>query len=247
MYSDNVFINGTTKGCEIMYENIFKRVEKKFLLTEEEYHELFKRIEKNLLHDKYYASTICNIYFDNDNNDLLINSIEKPIYKHKVRLRSYGIPTLNDDVFLEIKSKYKSMVGKRRIKLKLNDFKKYQKTKKYSQNEQIMKEIDYLFKLYDLKPAYFVAYDRKSFIGKDDAQLRITVDTNLRSRKDHLTLEYGDKGQNYFEEKMYIMEIKTLGAIPLWLVQNLSELKIYARSFSKIGNVYIKDKEEDLC
>lgn len=230
-----------------MYENIFKRVEKKFLLTEEEYIELFNRIENELKPDKYFESTICNIYFDNDNDEVLINSIEKPIYKHKVRLRSYGIPTLEDDVFLEIKSKYKSVVGKRRIKLKLKEFKKYQRTKKYTGNDQIMKEIDYLFKFYNLKASYFVAYDRKCYVGKDDEYLRITIDTNLRSRKDHLKLEYGDKGKQYFNDKIYIMEIKTLGAMPLWLVHNLSELNIYTKSFSKIGNIFIQDKEEELC
>lgn len=230
-----------------MYENIFKRVEKKYLLTEQEYHELFSRIKNHLIKDKYFSSTICNIYFDNDKEEVLINSIERPIYKHKIRLRSYGIPTLEDDVFLEIKSKYKSVVGKRRIKLKLKDFKKYQRTKKYTGNDQIMKELDYLFNFYNLKPAYYVAYDRKCYIGKNEEHLRITVDENLRSRKHHLTLDYGDKGKQHFKEKTYIVEIKTLGAMPLWLVRNLSELEIYNRSFSKIGDIFIKDKEKELC
>lgn len=230
-----------------MYDNIFKRVEKKYLLTEEEYQELFFRIEKYLTKDKYFSSTICNIYFDNATDDVLINSIERPIYKHKIRLRSYGIPTLEDDVFLEIKSKYKSVVGKRRIKLKLKDFKKYQRTKKYTGNDQIMKELDYLFNFYNLKPSYFVAYDRKCYVGKSDEYLRITIDENLRSRKHHLNLEYGDQGTKHFKDKKYIVEIKTLGAMPLWLVRNLSELQIYTRSFSKIGNIFIKDKEKELC
>lgn len=230
-----------------MYDKIFKRIEKKYLLTEEEYQELFKRISEALKPDKYHESTICNIYYDSENNDLLINSIEKPIFKQKVRLRSYKVPKLSDDVFLEIKSKYKKVVGKRRTKLKLKEFRKYEQTGKFDKSNQIMKEIDYLFNLYDLKPAYFVAYDRKSYVGKDNESLRITIDTNLRSRKDHLTLEYGDKGEQYFKDKMYIMEIKTLGAMPLWLVRSLSDLKIYTRSFSKIGNIYIKDQEEEIC
>ncbi len=230
-----------------MYENIFKRVEKKFLLTEEEYQELFKRINKYIKKDKYFASTICNIYYDNNRSDILLNSIERPVYKHKIRLRSYGIPSLEDDVFLEIKSKYKKVVGKRRIKMKLKDFKKYQRTKKYTGNNQIMKELDYLFHYYDLKPAYYVAYDRKCYVGKAEEHLRITVDENLRSRKHHLTLEYGDQGRKHFKDKRYIVEIKTLGAMPLWLVRNLSELKIYTTSFSKIGDIFIKDKEEELC
>ena len=48
----------------------------------------------------------------------------------------------------------------------------------------------------------------------------------------------------YFKENYYIMEIKTLGSIPLWLVKTLSELKIYPVSFSKYGKIYTKKKEE---
>lgn len=110
-----------------------------------------------------------------------------------------------------------------------------------------MKEIDYLFNLYDLKPSYFIAYDRKSYREKNNENLRITIDTNLRSRKEKLSLELGDKGNLYFNEEKYIMEIKTLGAMPLWLVKSLSDLGIYPVSFSKFGSIYKKDKEEKVC
>jgi len=230
-----------------MYENIFKRVEEKYLLTEEQYKKLFNNINHFIEKDKYFETTICNIYFDNNEDELIYTSIDKPIYKHKVRLRSYGIPKLNDDVFLEIKFKFKKVVGKRRIKIKLKDFKRYLKAKKYNGNDQIMKEIDYLFNLYNLKSSYFIAYDRKSYLEKNNENLRITIDTNLRSRKDNLSLEFGDKGKLYFKERKYIMEIKTLGAMPLWLVKNLSNLGIYPVSFSKFGSIYKKDKEEKVC
>lgn len=230
-----------------MYENIFKRVEEKYLLTKEQYNKLFKNIDKYIEKDKYYETTICNIYFDNDNNDLIIDSMEKPIYKHKVRLRSYNIPKIDDDVFLEIKFKYKSIVGKRRIKLKLKEFNDYINKGIYDVDNQIMKEIDYLFKLYNLNKSYYIAYDRKSYREKNNSNLRITIDTNLRSRRDNLSLELGDKGDKYFDNEMYIMEIKTLGAIPLWLVNNLSTLGIYPISFSKYGSIYMKNKEEILC
>ena len=230
-----------------MYENIFKRVEEKYLLTKEQYVALFENISDKIEKDKYFETTICNIYFDNENDDLIVNSLEKPIYKHKVRLRSYDVPKLSDDVFLEIKFKFKNVVGKRRIKVKLSDFKKYLKGKEYDGNNQIMKEIDYLFKLYKLEPAYFIAYDRLSYQECGNRNLRITIDTNLRSRRDNLSLELGDEGKLYFDEELYIMEIKTLGAMPLWLVESLSSLKIYPVSFSKYGSIYKKDKEEIIC
>lgn len=230
-----------------MYANTFKRVEEKYLLSNEQYKNLFDCINDYIEKDKYFETTICNIYFDNNEDELIYTSMDKPIYKHKLRLRSYGIPKIDEEVFLEIKFKFKKVVGKRRIKIKLKDFKDYLKTRKYCGNDQIMKEIDYLFNLYDLKPSYFIAYDRKSYREKNNENLRITIDTNLRSRKEKLSLELGDKGNLYFNEEKYIMEIKTLGAMPLWLVKNLSDLGIYPVSFSKFGSIYKKDKEEKVC
>lgn len=87
-----------------MYENIFKRVEEKYLLSKEQYEKLFENINKYIEKDKYFETTICNIYFDNKNDELINNSMDKPIYKHKVRLRSYGIPKINGiDILKEIR------------------------------------------------------------------------------------------------------------------------------------------------
>jgi len=232
-----------------MYENIFRRVEEKYLLTEEDKVKLFERISKYLEKDKFFESTICNIYFDNKNSDLIVNSLEKPIYKEKIRLRSYNkAPSLDSEVFLEKKDKYKGIVGKRRIKMTLGEFYEYMKNHKYDKSNQIMKEIDYFINYYDLNPAIYIAYDRKSYKGIEDPNLRITLDTNLRSRNSDLKLELGDAGKKYFKNKYYIMEIKTLGAMPLWLVRSLSELNIFPTSFSKYGKIYeenlLNTKEE---
>ena len=83
-----------------MYSSIFKRVEIKYLITEKQKRMLLKEINNNIKKDNYFKSTICNIYYDNDNNELIINSLEKPPFKSKVRIRSYGVPTLNDEIFL---------------------------------------------------------------------------------------------------------------------------------------------------
>lgn len=227
-----------------MYENVFKRVEEKYLLTKTKHELLFEKINSYLKKDEYYESTICNIYFDNYNNDLIVNSLEKPIFKEKLRLRSYQVPKLDDEVFLEIKEKYKGVVGKRRIKMTLQEFYNYYEKNEYDKNNQIMKEIDYYFKYYNLKPSIYIAYDRKSYRAKEDNNLRITIDSNLRSRYENLKLELGDTGKNYFEEEHYIMEIKTLGAMPLWLVRSLSELEIYPISFSKYGKIYEKENKQ---
>ena len=222
-----------------MYENIFRRVEEKYVLTEEEKNKLFKRISKYLDKDIYYESTISNIYFDNKNNDLIVNSLDKPIYKEKIRLRSYNkTPNLDSEVFLEKKDKYEGIVGKRRIKMTLRDFYNYINYHKFDDNNQIMKELDYEINYYNLEPSIYIAYDRKSYKGKYDNDLRITIDSNLRSRTEDLRLELGSAGKKYFKNKYYLMEIKTLNSMPLWLVKVLSELNIYPDSFSKYGKIY---------
>ena len=223
-----------------MENNIFRRVEEKYCLSECQKDNFFREIKKYIIKDDYFKSNIMNIYFDNDNNELVIRSNDKPLYKEKIRLRSYDIPTLDSYVFLEIKSKYEGITSKRRIRLKLSEFYDYINGKKID-NNQIMKEIDYLFKYHKLKPNYFIAYDRLSYKSIEDENLRITIDSNLRSRKNNLNLEYGDNGDKFFDDNTYIMEIKTLNSMPMWLTRILSKLKIYPSSFSKYGEIYKKE------
>lgn len=228
--------------------NVFRRVEKKYLITEEQYRQLIEMSKEYLEVDTFEYSTICNIYFDTDDYLLVNRSIEKPIYKEKIRLRSYGIPKKNSKVFLEIKKKYKGIVGKRRISVPLKEIYKYLDTGIYPNcDKQIMDEIDYCFKLYNLKPKVFLAYDRHSYKGIENSDFRLTFDKNIRSRTCDLYLEDGDSGNLLLEGGEYIMEVKTLGSFPLWFSHILSALKIYPISFSKYGNVYKKQifkKEE---
>ena len=230
-----------------MNVNVFQRVEQKYILSKEQKNSFLEKAQDWLVKDPYFESKICNIYFDNNNNDLIVSSLEKPMFKAKVRLRSYDVPDMDSKVFLEVKDKYKGLVGKRRIKLSLKEFYDYYE-KGYIENNQIMKELNYYFNKFDLKPFMFLAYDRNSYYEKDNRNLRITFDHNLRSRSDNLRLELGDNGQKYFTDDTYIMEIKVLNAMPLWLTRILSELKIYPTSFSKVGSIYSKEKESEcLC
>ena len=223
-----------------MSKYIFDRVEKKYVLSKEQYEKIIKKLEGKMELDKYGFSTICNIYFDSNNYELIRTSLDKPIYKEKVRLRSYGIPTLESNVFLEIKKKYKGVVNKRRIEMKLKDAYEYIEKGKTDKNSQIMNEIDYCFKRYNLKPVIFLAYDRYAYQGIEDKEFRVTFDFNIRSRNYDLRLEKGDYGEILTEEPEYVMEIKTLGSIPIWFVRILSELKIYPHSFSKYGEIYME-------
>lgn len=60
-----------------MYENVFQRVEQKYLLDEEQKKLLFEKINFYLKKDKFYESIICNIYFDNTNHDLIVHPLEE--------------------------------------------------------------------------------------------------------------------------------------------------------------------------
>ena len=244
-------------------QQIFKRVEKKYLLTPAQYEELMIVLLEHMSTDQYGRHTICNIYYDNDNNDLIRTSIEKPRYKEKFRVRSYGVPTADDTVFLEIKKKYNKVVYKRRIPVQLkiaNEIlEKVNQLDGISEhiveydvnntdypvfdeisNRQIMHEIEYMIKHYDLKPDTFIAYDRVALYGIDDPALRITFDQNVRGRTEDLTLDAGDHGEYLVGDDRYLMEIKTNGAMPLWLAKQLSTMQIYPFSFSKYGNIYKK-------
>ncbi|SFR70975.1 polyphosphate polymerase domain-containing protein [Anaeromicropila populeti] len=219
----------------------FERVEKKYLMTQEQF-ELFKKMtESYITLDQYGLHTICNIYYDTDTYDLIRHSIEKPKYKEKLRLRSYGIPTKSDMVFIELKKKWKGVVYKRRTSMSLEEAEAYlEHGVKPERQDQIRREIDYFISFYKPQKKLFLAYDRLAFFGNEDSEVRITVDQNIRSRTTDLQLSNGDHGNFLLPKDQFLMEIKVAGAFPMWLTKILSELSIYPVSFSKYGNIYKK-------
>jgi len=228
---------------------IFERTEKKYLLSKEQYELLLEKSKEYIKSDKYGVTSICNVYFDTEDSELIRTSIEKPLYKEKLRLRSYGTPTSEDSkVFLEIKKKYDGVVYKRRVSMSLKESEKYLNNgiKPECENGQIIREIDYIIEHYNLKPKLFLAYDRIAYNGIEDTALRITFDTNIRSRENDLSLMAGSYGDNLIDGDTYLMEIKANGGMPLWLVDLLSTLEIYPLSFSKYGNIYKRSIMEKL-
>lgn len=219
---------------------IFRRIEKKYIISRKQYLEIKEMIEKYMVEDEHGKSTICNIYFDTMNYDLIRHSIEKPIYKDKIRLRSYNTPALDTTVYLEAKRKYEGVVGKRRIELKLSEFYKYVENKHINEiaNNQIYNELDYYFKYLNLKPAMYISYLRRAFYGIKDHNFRITFDSDILAREYELKLENGVYGENVLPQEKYIMEIKTLDAMPLWCAKMLNNLKIVPCGFSKYGEGY---------
>lgn len=222
------------------FQGTFKRYEKKYLLSETKYRLLRQRIQDMLSVDAYGKTTICNIYFDTPNYSLVRASLEKPVYKEKLRLRSYGTPKDGDTVFVELKKKYKGVVYKRREKFQLSQAESYLYDKKpAAQDSQIIREIDWFLRFYkDLVPAMYIAYDRVAMYSSEDSGLRVTFDSNILWRESNLWLETGNWGSQLLPPGHRLMEIKIPGAMPLWLAHILDELEIYPVSFSKYGRGY---------
>lgn len=221
------------------YASVFKRYEKKYAVPAEKLEELKDRLSEYMVVDQYGLHTICNIYYDTHTNELIRQSIEKPVYKEKLRLRSYGVPSLDSRVYMELKKKYKGVVYKRRLGTSLEDAMKYlDQGIPLKEDSQIYREIDYFKNFYHPVPKLFIAYDRVATYAKDIPELRITFDTRIRSRDYDLDLSKGDHGTLLMDEEFYLMEIKIIGAMPLWLSSILNELEIYPTSFSKYGNIY---------
>lgn len=221
-------------------QGVFERMEKKYMLSPEQFDIVQKALSEHMQLDQYGLSTICSIYFDTENRDLIRRSIEKPIYKEKLRLRCYGRSVGDDDkVFIEIKKKFGGIVFKRRISVKYIQAREYLfEGGPCPQDSQIAREIDWFVSFYKPRPATLVCYDRLAYYGLEDSELRVTFDLNVRCRADRLTLHEGDDGDRIIPEGYAIMEIKTTGAMPLWLCRLLSENRIYPTSFSKYGTYY---------
>lgn len=232
-----------------MSKDVFKRVEYKYLLTNEEYNSLIKIVLLHLEEDQYGPTTIQSLYFDTPSNRLIRNSLDKPLYKEKIRLRSYGLSNPSSNVFLELKKKSEGVVFKRRIKIKEEEAFDFILHNKKPNENQITKEIEYFISFYqDLKPSLLILYDRGAYLEKHTT-LRITFDQNIRYRKENLNLHTSLEGTliPIIKDKV-LMEVKTDSALPLWLVRFLNANKIYKTSFSKYGEAYkeetLKNKQE---
>lgn len=221
---------------------VFKRYELKYLITAEQKKKILEAMEPYMKLDEYGRSTIRNIYFDTDTYRLIRTSLDKPVYKEKLRVRSYKKVGADDMVFVELKKKYDSIVYKRRMTMPQKEAMNCLSNRiKISKDTQISREIDYFVNYYQtLKPAVFLSYEREAFFSMDGSDFRVTFDENILFRQDKLTLSEEASGERILEEGMTLMEIKTSGGIPLWLTKCMSENEIRKTSFSKYGTAYMR-------
>ena len=219
---------------------IFKRYEMKYLISTEQLEKIKEAFKEHMIADEHGKSTICSLYYDTPDYRLIRHSLEKPVYKEKLRLRSYGVANGNTHVFVELKKKYKSVVYKRRIGLSEKDALRYLATRESPVQNQITREIDYALDFYKgLAPSMLLTYNREAYYAKENHEFRVTFDTNILWRDYDLSLEKGIYGTPILKPDQVLMEVKTADSIPLWMVKLLSEHHIYKTSFSKYGTAYM--------
>ena len=221
-------------------QTVFKRYELKYLLTEDQKQTVLQAMEPNMTLDQFGKTNIRNIYFDTPDYRLIRRSIESPVYKEKLRIRSYRRADPETPVFVELKKKYRKVVYKRRIALPEEEAMDWVLGERHCQkNTQIAKEIDYFLRYYgNLIPVAFLSYERQAYYDKEKTGFRVTFDDNILCRLDDLSLESKVYGQSLLPEGRTLMEIKCMGAIPMWMTDILSRERIYKTSFSKYGTAY---------
>ena len=229
-------------------QSIFKRYEKKYLITEKQRDALQKTISEYMTLDQYGAYLVQNLYYDTENWDVIMASLEKPAYKEKMRLRCYGEAAGNSEFFLELKKKYKGVVYKRRIAIQAQSLINNSVRGIVSATpSQISKELDFYLQSNAVSEKIYISYQRVAFAGIEDPELRVTFDTDICFRLDNLTFSNPHVGQSVLPEGKMLMEIKALGGMPIWMTGILSENEIFPTTFSKFGVCYTDYIYKQIC
>jgi len=218
--------------------SIFRRHEVKFVLSHEQLQPLQKKISEEIPPDTFSKYLVQSLYFDTDNWDVIRASIEKPVYKEKLRLRCYGVPGQDDTIFMELKKKYRGVVYKRRIAFPM-EYLLHQTPQDIAKTaaSQIGNELEFYLRVHNVSEKVHISYNREAFTLDG---LRVTFDTNIRFRTNLLDYEHPEGGLEVLPPGNAVMEVKTLGGMPMWLARILSESCVYPTSFSKYGVSYKK-------
>lgn len=291
------------------YSSVFKRVEKKYRIGAAERAVVEAAAGGPMAVDAYGRTRITSLYLDAPERSMIARSVEKPLYKEKLRLRAYGdaagvalmgafgagpivrepggLPLSDGEVetrvaaglqvpgaaaalpvFFGIKKKFKGIVYKRRLALTLPAALAFVSGLPYEQacarwplsdaaladaalspaTRQIARELEAAMNRWlPLVPSMGIACDRVAWAYRPemfqereddelfDSELRITFDDCLEYLDCH---RFRSPWRPIIESSESVMEIKSAGPYPPWLVEVLSAERIYPASFTKYGNAY---------
>lgn len=220
-------------------KTVFQRYELKYLMTCRQQQAVLAAMAEHMVPDEYSHSSIRNLYLDTPDYRLIRRSLEKPVYKKKLRVRSYGRAGETGSVFVELKKKYRSVVYKRRTSMPQDRALRCLAGADFWPDTQIGRELAYAVEFYQtLYPAVFLSYERDSYRGMEDPDFRVTFDEAIRYRREALTLDSDPWGKALLPAGWALMEAKVAGGLPLWMARVLSEQGIFKTSFSKYGAAY---------
>ena len=218
---------------------VMQRFELKYIMSPAQTSLLKRAIAGRLEPDMFGLTSIASLYYDTPDDRLIRASLEKSLFKEKLRLRAYGLASEHSPVYLELKRKAEGIVYKRRVQTTVAQAADFLAgTDSLSPAGQISREISCFRDFYGkLQPACLIIYDRTAYV-EPGGDLRLTIDGNPRYRTDHLTLTHSMEGISLLPPGCSILEIKVQNALPLWLTRALNDARIYKTSFSKYGEAY---------
>ncbi len=242
-------IGNAIVGAVASYKAVFRRVEMKYILDPDQLSAVTDAMSGHMQLDSYGLTEIRNVYFDTPTFMLARRSNEHPLYKEKLRVRSYGEPGPDSEVFVELKKKYDGVVYKRRLTLSLDAAEGWLlHGTDPGFDSQIRDEIDYMMSYYgDLRPAMFLSYRREAYFPIDGGDLRLTLDRSIRADVEDRRLSGDHEGFPVLDDGLTLMELKIPTAIPLWMVEAMEGAGIRKCSFSKYGSAYLKLQSEGAC
>lgn len=226
-----------TMAAELTYT--FARNEKKYVLDAPTRTEFMRRVADRLVPDAWGRSTVRSLYCDTPTQLMIRRSLEHPVYKEKIRIRSYRQAGPSDEVFLELKKKHKGMTYKRRATMTLERALEFV-AGRGDPETQIEHEIAAAIARYDegVHPVALVACEREAFFSESDPSLRITFDESIRWNGCFPSLSGGTSGAHLLPKGTCVMEIKSGEALPMWLARTLSEMGLFPVGFSKYGKAW---------
>ena len=252
---------GLKRREKLLASEIFNRYELKFPMSFASYDKLIERIEPMLISDAYGDAhgfyPVTNLYFDTEDNFFHEQNVYREEFRQKLRLRTYEKQvTLDDTCYLEIKKKYKGRSNKRRTCITLRDAYTFlgidgakSEGKIQNSNDLVFQEIDYFKSFYKLKPKTIISYDRKALHGREDSDIRVTFDKNLRTRTNDLRLENGRYGDTFTPDDFVVMEVKVTNCVPKWFLDEIDKLGLVGIKFSKysqcVANALEMNDEEN--
>ena len=68
----------------------FKRKEIKYILSADQKQKIREAMKLHMVPDSFGKSTVRNIYYDTENYRIIRRSIEKPVYKEKIRMQVFS-------------------------------------------------------------------------------------------------------------------------------------------------------------